>query len=220
MTLKMKELMARTQESKSTILYYVQKGLLPQPEKPKFNVHLYDESCAHTIKFIKYLQQNFSYSLLEIQEIFNENTFTFDGSKEMMFSALELISRQRNNRWYNKEDFLKKVNIDKIKCDSYEAKGYFSQRARGYSDAEVAIVNILTRAKILALDHALINDYVESAKALAQNEKKIFDAFLNQGSAPIEAKYELLFDILLVLKPYVFAKNSLEIQRDDSVGEK
>ena len=63
MALKMKELMALSDESKSTILYYIKEGLLPEPSKPKPNVHLYDESCVQILKFIKYLQHNFSYSI-------------------------------------------------------------------------------------------------------------------------------------------------------------
>jgi len=55
MALKMKDLIAKSGESKSTILYYIKEGLLPQPQKPKPNVHLYDEVCIDIIKFIKYL---------------------------------------------------------------------------------------------------------------------------------------------------------------------
>ena len=75
MQLKMKDLMLQTSESKSTILYYVKEGLLPEPSKPKPNVHLYDQSCIQIIKFIKYLQHNFSYSIAEIQTIFQDNHF-------------------------------------------------------------------------------------------------------------------------------------------------
>ena len=52
MALKMKELMLATGESKSTILYYVKEGLLPQPQKPKPNVHLYDESAVEILRLI------------------------------------------------------------------------------------------------------------------------------------------------------------------------
>jgi len=50
MALKMKELIAQSGESKSTILYYVKEGLLPQPSKPKPNVHLYDESSVEILR--------------------------------------------------------------------------------------------------------------------------------------------------------------------------
>ena len=221
MVLKMKELMARSQESKSTILYYVQKGLLPQPQKPKFNVHLYDESCVHIIKFIKYLQHTFSYSILEIKTIFEDNDFVFDGSMEMMFGALELVSGRRDNAWYSKEDFLKKVKIDGEKCHFYEAQGYFHEEERGYSKAEIAIAETLKQAETLGLDLSLVNEYVKSAQTLAENEKKIFKKFLQNDTHDAknaDVKYRLLFDLVLILKPYVFAKNTLAVQKHESQG--
>ena len=69
--------MEQTGESKSTILFYVKEGLLPEPEKPKPNLHLYDERCVNIVKFIKYLQSQFSYSIAQIQTIFQENEFNF-----------------------------------------------------------------------------------------------------------------------------------------------
>ena len=132
MELKMKELMLQTGESKSTILYYVKEGLLPQPSKPKPNVHLYDTSCVQILKFIKYLQHNFSYTISEIQSIFKDNHFDFDGTFETMVRSLELISGGRENTWYNKEDFLEHAEIDELTLKAYQEKGYLFEREKGF----------------------------------------------------------------------------------------
>lgn len=213
MALKMKELIALSEESKSTILYYVHKGLLPQPQKPKFNVHLYDESCVQIIKFIKYLQHNYAYSILEIQNIFEDNDFVFDGSIEMMISALELISGRRDNEWHSRKNFLKITNLDDNECTIYEEKGYFSKRRRGYGKTEITIVETLKQAKLLGLDFSLINDYVKSAQILAEKEKVIFEKLLVDERSEIHVRYKLLFDLVLIVKPYIFAKNTLEVQK-------
>jgi len=143
MALKMKELMALSQESKSTILFYIKEGLLPEPQKPKPNVHLYDESCVQILKFIKYLQHNFSYSIAEIKTIFHDNNFDFDGSFEMMVRSLELISGGRDNQWYSKKAFLALLNIDEKKLKAYQDKGYLFERAKGFSSKEIEIAEIL-----------------------------------------------------------------------------
>ena len=96
MPLKMKELMQETGESKSTLLYYVKEGLLPQPQKPKPNVHLYHDNSVKIVKFIKYLQEHFSYSIAQIKEIFASNNFNFDDSFEMIIASLELLSSGKN----------------------------------------------------------------------------------------------------------------------------
>ena len=58
--LKMNDLVKLSQTPKSTVLYYVKEGLLPEPVKDKPNFHLYDEHCVKLLSFIKYLQSNFN----------------------------------------------------------------------------------------------------------------------------------------------------------------
>ena len=131
MSLKMKELMLRTGESKSTLLYYLKEGLLPAPQKPKPNVHLYDESCVQIVRFIKYLQHNFSYSIAEIKTIFQHNRFQFDDSFEMIIHSLELIAGAKTKHFYTKEAFLDTVGISEEQLMHYEEQGYlFSSSKR------------------------------------------------------------------------------------------
>jgi len=219
MELKMKDLIALSDESKSTILYYIKEGLLPQPSKPKPNVHLYDESCVQILKFIKYLQHNFSYSIAEIQSIFQDNSFDFDGSFDMMVRSLELISGGRDNVWYSKKDFLKLVAMDAKTLKSYQEKGYLFERAKGFSGKEVEIAEVLKRSKDLGLDFSLLDAYVEDAKVLAKKENDIGSALLQSEEETHNERYELLFDIILKLKPYIFNMHTVQahqknIQKD------
>jgi DNA-binding transcriptional MerR regulator len=219
MALKMKELMALSDESKSTILYYVKEGLLPEPSKPKHNVHLYDESSVQIIKFIKYLQHNFSYSITDIKAIFTDNIFDFDGSFETLVRSLELISGGRENKWYSKKEFLSLLNLDEKKLTHYQKKGYLQERAKGFSSKEVEIAEILERADTLGLDFSLIDDYVTDAKYLAKRENEAGAALLEDSEASHNARYELLFDLILTLKPYIFNMHTVQthqhnIQKD------
>ena len=219
MQLKMKDLMLQTSESKSTILYYVKEGLLPEPSKPKPNVHLYDQSCVQIIKFIKYLQHNFSYSIAEIQTIFQDNHFDFDGSFEMMVRSLELISGGRENIWYTKSDFLKLVAMDEKTLKSYQEKGYLFERAKGFSVKEVEIAEILERAKAFGLDFTLLDAYVTDAKFLASKENDVGSSLLKEKEESHNSRYELLFDLILKFKPYIFNMHTVQahqknIQKD------
>ena len=58
-----------SQTSKSTVLYYVKEGLLPEPVKDKPNFHLYDEYCVELLSFIKYLQSNFNATISQIKAL-------------------------------------------------------------------------------------------------------------------------------------------------------
>ncbi len=214
MALKMKELMALSDESKSTILFYIKEGLLPEPQKPKPNVHLYDESCVQILKFIKYLQHNFSYSILEIKSIFYDNHFDFDGSFEMMVRSLELISGGRDNQWYTQKEFLSLLKMDEKKLKEYQEKGYLFERAKGFSSKEVEIAEILERAVSLGLDCSLLDAYVKDAKVLAQKENEVGSTLLKDDEEPHNARYELLFDLVLTLKPYIFNMHTVQTHKN------
>ena len=214
MAYKMKELMALSDESKSTILFYIKEGLLPEPQKPKPNVHLYDESCVQILKFIKYLQHNFSYSIAEIKTIFQDNTFEFDDSFEMMVRSLELISGGRDNQWYTQEEFLTLLNMDKVTLKMYQDKGYLFERAKGYSKKEIEVAEILERASALGLDYSLVDAYVLDAKALAKKENEVGSKLLADTKESHDARYELLFDLVLTLKPYIFNMHTVETHKN------
>ena len=220
MVLKMKDLMAQSEESKSTILFYVKEGLLPQPSKPKPNVHLYDETCVQILKFIKYLQHNFSYSIAEIKDIFKDNHFDFDDSFEMMVRSLELISRGRNNQWYSQKEFLSLLGISEETLTNYQAKGYLFERVKGYSTKEVEIVEILERAKHSGLDCSLLDAYVADAKVLAIKENDVGTQLLKDNAASHDARYELLFDLVLTLKPYIFNLHTVAAHQNNIKKDK
>jgi DNA-binding transcriptional MerR regulator len=211
----MKDLSLQTNESKSTILYYIKEGLLPKPSKPKPNLHLYDESCIQIIKFIKYLQHNFSYSIAEIKNVFKDNHFDFDGSFEMMVRSLELISGGKEHQWYDKQDFLKLVAMDEKKLKTYQKKGYLFERAKGFSSKEVVIAEILERASHLGLDFALLDAYVDDAKILAKKENDIGAILLQEDDVSHNARYELLFDLILTLKPYIFNMHTVQAHKNN-----
>ena len=57
MSIKMNQLTNLSGVPKATILFYIKEGLLPQPQKPKPNLHLYSEDCVEILSFIKYLHK-------------------------------------------------------------------------------------------------------------------------------------------------------------------
>ncbi len=201
MSLKMKELVELTGESKSTILYYIKEGLLPEPQKPKPNVHLYDESCINIIKFIKYLQKKFSYSISEIHKIFENNRFDFDNSFESLIQSIELIGAD-SDKSYTKEELLNKAEINEAELENFINSGYLIQSH--YTDKELEIIKILKRAKEANLDFKLIDAYVKCARELAVLENEIGQNLLKDDTKSHNKRYELLFDLILNLKPYIF----------------
>jgi len=210
MSFKMKHLMEATGESKSTILFYVKEGLLPEPEKPKPNLHLYDESCINIIKFIKYLQNQFSYSIAQIQAIFKENKFTFSDDFSMMLRSLQMMSGASDGKWYEKDDFLELSELEEDELDEYLQRGWLFKQEQGFSTEELKLVEVFKRAKTLGLNEKLFDAYVTSARELAKIEYALGSQMLEQDKSLNNEHYELLFDAVLTLKPYLFNMHTMQ----------
>jgi predicted DNA-binding transcriptional regulator AlpA len=66
--LKMKELASAAGVSKSTILFYLSQGLLPEPAKTSSNMAYYDPVCVERVQYIQLLQQRHRLTLAEIKK--------------------------------------------------------------------------------------------------------------------------------------------------------
>lgn len=70
--LKMNELAATTGAPKSTILYYLAQGLLPEPRRTSRNMAYYDPACVERIKLIQQMQERHRLTLSEIKRCLND----------------------------------------------------------------------------------------------------------------------------------------------------
>jgi len=201
MSLKMKELIEKTGESKSTLLFYVKEGLLPEPKKLKPNVHLYDESCVERVRFIKYLQNELSYSISQIKAIFENNKFDFDNSFESLINSIDLLS---GKKYLSKDEFLKESGLSESKLQEFIDKGYLYSYNGKFGQKELEIAKILKEANKLGLSSELFDAYVKAARGLAILENDFGYKLLEDNSQTHNERYKLLFDVILKLKPYIF----------------
>jgi DNA-binding transcriptional MerR regulator len=70
--LKMNELAAATGVPKSTILFYLGQGLLPQPRKTSLNMAYYEPACVERIRLIQQMQERHRLSLSEIRHCLDD----------------------------------------------------------------------------------------------------------------------------------------------------
>ncbi len=218
MPLKMKELVELSGESKSTILYYIKEGLLPEPKKPKPNVHLYDDSTIKIIKFIKYLQSHFSYSISQIKQIFKNNNFNFDNSFDSILDALIALQGD-SSKIYTKEEVAKELNIKVSDIDWFIKMGYIL-KSHNFLQKDIEAIKTLTDAKEMGLDFELFDSYIKCAKELAKEENTIGYKFLEDDSTPHNRRYELLFDIILNYKPYILNSYTIQNHKEGVKDEK
>ena len=202
--------MEETGESKSTILFYVKEGLLPEPQKPKPNLHLYDESSINIIKFIKYMQNQFSYSIAQIKAIFSENRFDFNSDFSMLLKSLQMMSGEFGSKRYNQEDFLELSELSVNELNEYLKRGWLFKQEQGFSTQELKLVKLFKDASSMGLDTRLFDAYVKSARNIAKIEYELGAMMLENKKSEDSEHYKVLFDSILILKPYLFNMNTIQ----------
>jgi len=209
MPLKMSELIKLTDTAKSTILYYVKEGLLPEPQKPKPNLHLYDESCVEIIKFIKYLQNNFGSSISEIKAIVASGNLDFEKGFEVVFETLGMIMGSAHQSTYTDAYICEQYKISAVKLAFYLKEDLLFKRDGAFTCKELEILEILLNLEKVGIKMSIIQNYVKHARELAKFEVDFTKEFLEKSENKNEA-IKALFDTTLILKPYLFNMNTLK----------
>lgn len=171
MSLKMADLVEKSGVNKSTILYYVKEGLLPIPKKPKPNVHIYSKNSIAILEFIKSLQENMNYSILEIKSIIKDNKIDFQNDSGAVINYLSAISGKTQQE---------KVSQIKQLASTYD------------------------------IDEELLQEYENTAKKLASLEYEMGAKLLTEHKNENNILQKLIFDIVLVLKPYIFNQATIK----------
>ncbi|MEN8146723.1 MAG: MerR family transcriptional regulator [Campylobacterota bacterium] len=209
MSLKMSQLTKLTETPKSTILYYVKEGLLPQPQKPKPNQHLYDERCVDMIQFIKYLQKHFDSSIQEIKAIVAHDGFDFSKGFETLLQTINVIMGAAHQETYTASQLCERFNITPERLKTYIEKEYLYIRDGHFTQREVQILEILCEGEEQGMSMKIIESYLEHAKALAELEIALGKELLN-STQKTNSVVKSFFDTTLILKPYLFNMQTLQ----------
>ena len=109
--LRMKALVAATGVPKSTILYYVNEGLLPEPVKTSPNMAYYDPQCITRIRYIQNLQRRHRLSLSEIRQMMESRGRETDLSIYVELNDL-IFGPSREDELLDAADFCRATGLD------------------------------------------------------------------------------------------------------------
>ena len=185
MGLKMATLTEKSGVTKSTILFYIKEGLLPEPKKPKPNVHLYHDSSIAILRFIKYLQVQLHYSITEIKSIMIDNKIDFDDDSDIVVNYLVAMSGKTKEKEI--ADIKKRAqafNIDDALLQAYEkqakklakleyemgAKLLLSQEENDKNELQKLLFDVLLTLKPYIFNQATIKEH---KKRVTQNTKEL-----------------------------------------------
>ena len=91
----MNDLVKLSHTPKSTVLYYVKEGLLPEPVKDKPNFHLYDEYCVSCSVLLNIYKAISMRRFHKLKSTFAHPHFDWNNPYESLIGLLDIIMGQK-----------------------------------------------------------------------------------------------------------------------------
>lgn len=205
--LKMNDLSKLTNTPKSTILYYIKEGLLPEPVKDKPNFHLYDESNIQLIEFIKYLQNHFGATISQIKTIFAQPDFEASNPYKGLMGALDILNGNEGERLLVSE-VCAEFGITEVELNEFVEAGLIMPNNGVFSEKDRDMLAILSRCS--GQEFQLLERYVDAAKQFTRLEASIGSEILANSEGQ-EERLKHFFDMLLRYKPYLLQSQTINL---------
>jgi DNA-binding transcriptional MerR regulator len=171
--LRMKELANETGVPKSTILHYLNQGLLPEPRKTSPNMAYYDPSCVDRIRYIQHLQRRHRLSLSEIKQMLTQKGRDLDDS---IFNELDTIifGQMQDTRLLNASDFCATTGLSRQQLkDLLEAKLLLPLQEDRFDPQDIGMGKMYARVSAYGLSSEDMTEYVALCKKIVDHEMAI-----------------------------------------------
>ncbi|WP_457743800.1 MerR family transcriptional regulator [Sulfurimonas sp.] len=213
MEYKMSEVVAKTNVPKSTILYYIKEGLLPEAKKIKHNVHKYSNEHIELIKYIKYMQESMGSSIDEIKAALEKKNDSFAGSYTMLAPLMNTLSAESGLEHYSKKEFLEHFSIDEALLDKLLKDEILLPLNEGeFSKKDASVITLVEYFLEVGLDYTILKEYVKHAKILSKLEKQMQESLCNlRHEENFTTLWRIMFDTLFQTKEYIFNRSTYKI---------
>ena len=198
--------MKQTGETRSTLLFYVKEGLLAEPQKPKPNVHLYEDDSIQRVRLIKTLQNQLHYSITQIKQIFDDNRFDFSSGVDDIVQKLDLFTGVKERHYKSLGDALEVYDLDKKTLLKYVDDGILEMSDGYFSDESWKSLQILNDLQSCSKTTKLLKSYLKCAKEFAVLEFELGRELIEKDET--NHAQELFLDLILTLKPYIMNLNT------------
>jgi len=209
MDYKISELVELTHVPKSTILYYIKEGLLPEAQKLKSNVHRYSEEHVELIKYIKYMQQEMGSSIEQIKGILQHKNQSMASSFSMLAPLMETLSGiPATAKHYTKQEFIDYFDVESVLLEQLlEDNILVPTNTDDFTDKEASIIRLIEDYIEIGLDYTLLKTYVNQAKAMADLECQLQKQLCKRRTDEnFSTLWKIMFETLFNAKSYLFSR--------------
>jgi DNA-binding transcriptional MerR regulator len=202
-------LVAQTNVPKSTILYYIREGLLPEAKKIKSNVHRYNDEHLELIKYIKYMQNEIGSTNEQIKAALQNKNSSISSSFTMLAPLMQtLLNIPAGTTHYTKDQFINFYDFDINLVNKLLEDGILLPiNENDYTEKEASIIRMIENFNDVGIDYDLIKSYVSHAKELAKIEQKMQTKLCDvRDDENFSTLWKIMFDTLFNAKDYIFSR--------------
>ncbi len=214
MEYKMSELVTKTNMPKSTILYYIKEGLLPEAKKIKSNVHKYNTQHVELLKYIKYMQENMGSSIDEIKLALEKKNDSFSGSYAMLAPLMNTLSGESSTlQHYTKSKFIEHFDINETLLHKLLADNILLPlHENDFTQKEALIINLVEEFIEVGVDYSILREYVKHAKIISELEQQMQKSLCSvKQEENFSILWKIMFETLFNAKEYIFNRSTYKL---------
>ncbi len=214
MDLKISELVAMSNTPKSTILYYIKEGLLPQAKKLKSNVHKYNTEHLELLKYIKYMKEELGSTNEQIKVSLEQKNNSFSSSYTMLEPLMNTLAGiPINAMHYTKEAFIEHFDIDKnLFAKLIEENILMPINSNDYTQKEASIIDLIENFIEVGVEYEIIKEYVVHAQQLSKLEHQMQKQLCKvRDEENFSTLWKIMFETLFNSKEYIFNRSTYKV---------
>lgn len=211
MEYKISEVVAKTNVPKSTILYYIKEGILPEAKKVKSNVHRYSDEHVELIRYIAYMKENFGTSNEQLKDVLQNKNQSFSTSLNMITPLMNTLSAiPSDTKHYTKEAFIANFDVDKKLLDRLlDDEILMPINTNDFTEKEASILKLVAYFNEVGIEYEILKLYVFHAKALSLLEQQMQTQLCDvRNDENFSILWKIVFETLFNAKEYIFNRQT------------
>ena len=211
MEYKISELVEKTDVPKSTILYYIKEGLLPEANKIKSNVHRYSDDHIELIKYISYMKEHFGTSNEQLKDVLQNKNQSFSASSGMITPLMNTLSAISSDaKHYTKKAFIEEFGVDeKLLERLLHDEILIPINENDFTEKEASVMKLVDYFNEVGIEYEILKLYVFHAKALSLLEHRMQTQLCAvRNDENFSTLWKIVFETLFNAKAYIFNRQT------------
>jgi len=208
---KISELVSKSGVPKSTILYYIKEGLLPEAKKLKPNVHRYSESHLELLHYIEYMKAHFGSTNEQLKDILQFKDQSFSTSSGMIVPLMNTLSAVPSDaEHYTKSEFIEQFGVDERLLEQLiDDEIILPTAPNDFTEKEASIMKLIGYFQEVGIEYEILKMYVFHAKALSLLEHQMQSKLCEiRNEKNFSTLWKIVFETLFNAKIYIFNRQT------------